>query len=101
MSKIVTNSIEGLNDEDVRLNKRKGLSTRRMRGFKKGKIGPKDGKDHIGGNYAAAINIEMNLPKLLPDSTNFDVGLFFDSERLNHAYFEGDGELVCVEVKDD
>ena len=30
-----------------------------------------------------------------------DVGLFFDSERLNHAYFEGDGELVCVEVKDD
>tara|TARA_R100000329_G_scaffold33298_2_gene31070 strand:+ start:701 stop:880 length:180 start_codon:yes stop_codon:yes gene_type:complete len=22
-------------------------------------------------------------------------------ERLNHVYFEGDGELVCVEVKDD
>lgn len=22
-------------------------------------------------------------------------------ERLNHVYFEGDGELVCAEVKDD
>ena len=34
-----------------------------MRGFSKGKIGPVDGNDHIGGNYAAAVNFDVNLPK--------------------------------------
>jgi len=62
----------------VGLSKRNFLSSKRLRGFKKGKVGPKDGKDHVGGNYAAAMNLEMNLPKLLPDSTNLDIGLFFD-----------------------
>ena len=28
-----------------------------MRGFEKNKIGPVDGSDHIGGNYAAALNL--------------------------------------------
>ena len=37
-----------------------------------------DGNDHIGGNYAAAINLETNLPNLLPESTNTDVNLFLD-----------------------
>ena len=42
------------------------------------KVGPVDGSDHVGGNYAAAINFDTNLPKLLPDSSNVDVGLFLD-----------------------
>ena len=49
-----------------------------MRGFERGKVGPKDGTDHIGGNYAAALNFEANLPNLLPESTKTDVGLFMD-----------------------
>ena len=77
-SKIYVSSINGLSNEDVRLSSRKGLSSKRLRGFKKGKIGPKDGKDHIGGNYAAALNLESNLPNLLPDSSNVDIGLFLD-----------------------
>ncbi len=77
-NKFYLSTIDGLNNEDVRLSKRNFLSSKRLRGFKKGKVGPKDGKDHVGGNYAAAMNLEMNLPKLLPDSTNLDVGLFFD-----------------------
>ena len=32
----------------------------------------------IGGNYAAALNFDTNLPNLLPDSSNIDVGLFLD-----------------------
>jgi outer membrane protein insertion porin family len=76
--KIYLSAINGLNDEDVRISKRKFLSSSRLRGFKKNKIGPKDGTDHIGGNYAAAINFETNLPNLLPDSTKTDVGLFLD-----------------------
>ena len=81
-NKYYLSGIEGLNNEDVRLNKRKNLSTKRLRGFKRGKVGPKDGKDHIGGNYAAAVNVEMNLPKLLPESTNFDIGLFLDAGNV-------------------
>ena len=44
----------------------------------KKKVGPVDGKDHVGGNYAAALNLETNLPNLLPDNTNTDVSLFLD-----------------------
>ena len=76
--KIFLSAINGLNDEDVRLSKRKSLSTRRLRGFSKGKIGPVDGNDHIGGNYAAAVNFDVNLPNLLPDSSNTDVSFFVD-----------------------
>ena len=32
----------------------------------------------MGGNYAVALNLEANLPNLLPDNTNADVGLFLD-----------------------
>ena len=44
-----------LDDDDVRLSKRKFLSTKRLRGFERGKVGPVDGNDHVGGNYAAAV----------------------------------------------
>jgi outer membrane protein assembly factor BamA len=36
-------TINGLGDDDVRLSKRKNLSTKRLRGFEKGKVGPVDG----------------------------------------------------------
>ena len=77
-SKLFISTAHGLSDDDVRLSRRQNLSTKRLRGFKRGKVGPVDGSDHIGGNYAAAINIEANLPKLLADSTKTDVGLFLD-----------------------
>ena len=49
-----------------------------MRGFENGKVGPVDGSDHVRGNYASAINFETNLPNLLPESSNTDIGLFLD-----------------------
>ncbi len=76
--KLYLSAINGLNNDDVRLSKRRGLSSRRLRGFEKNKVGPVDGKDHIRGNYAAAVNLETNLPNLLPENTNMDVGLFLD-----------------------
>lgn len=81
-SKFFLTSINSINDEDVRLSKRKGLSTKRLRGFERNKVGPVDGNDHIGGNYAAAVNIETNLPNLLPDSSNIDVSLFLDAGNV-------------------
>ena len=71
-------AVNGLGDDDVRLSKRKHLSSSRLRGFEKGKIGPVDGTDFIGGNYAAAINFEASLPNLLPEATNTDVNIFLD-----------------------
>ncbi len=77
--KFYFSAINGLGSDDVRLSKRKNLSTTRLRGFEKGKVGPVDGDDHIGGNYAAAINLETNLPNLLPENYNTDISLFLDA----------------------
>ncbi len=77
-SKLYVSTINGLNDDNVRLSKRKSLSTKRLRGFEKSKVGPVDGGDHIGGNYAAALNFEANLPNLLPENTRTDVTAFLD-----------------------
>ncbi len=77
-AKIYMSAINGIGGDDVRLSKRKYLGTKRLRGFKSGKVGPLDGTDHVGGNYAAALNIEANLPKLLPETTNTDISLFLD-----------------------
>ena len=77
-SKLLISTVNGLGSDDVRLSKRKNLNNRRLRGFEKNKIGPVDGKDHVGGNYAAALNFEANLPNFLPDDTKTDVVLFLD-----------------------
>tara|TARA_B100001093_G_scaffold518567_1_gene603893 strand:+ start:1650 stop:3881 length:2232 start_codon:yes stop_codon:yes gene_type:complete len=76
--KFIVSAINGLNDEDVRISKRKTLSSSRLRGFEKGKVGPVDGLDHVGGNYSAAVNLEASMPNLLPDSTNTDIAFFLD-----------------------
>ena len=80
--KFYLSTINGLDNENVRLSKRRSLSTSRLRGFEQGKIGPVDSDDHIGGNYAAAINLEANLPNLLPESTNTDISVFFDTGNV-------------------
>ena len=77
-SKLYIATVNAFGDDDVRLSNRKSISSRRLRGFEKNKVGPVDGADHIGGNYAAALNLETNLPNLLPEDTNTDVTLFLD-----------------------
>ena len=77
-SKLFLTAINGLGDDNVRLSKRRGLPGSRLRGFEKGKVGPVDGNDHIGGNYAAALNFEANLPNLLPENSNSDAYIFLD-----------------------
>ena len=74
-------SVNGFS-EDVMLSKRLHVPSSRLRGFKKGQVGPKDGVDYIGGNYASAVNVETSLPNLLPESSKMDVGLFLDFGNL-------------------
>ncbi len=77
-TKLYLSAINGLGSDNVRLSKRRSLSSSRLRGFEKGKVGPLDGTDHIAGNYAAALNFEANFPNFLPEATQTDVGLFLD-----------------------
>ena len=75
-------AINSLTDEDVRVSNRLGLSSNRMRGFESGKIGPRDGNDYIGGNYAAAINLSTTLPMLLESFENIDMKYFIDAGNV-------------------
>ncbi len=69
------NSIDG---SDVRISKRAKMPYYRLRGFEKGKIGPKDSTDYIGGNYVTALNFSTNLPGILPSFENLDFSYFID-----------------------
>ena len=69
------NSIKG---DDIKLTERLYIPTRKLRGFERGKVGPKDGSDFVGGNYIATINAATNLPVLFQDSQNLDAIFFLD-----------------------
>ena len=70
-------NVNNLGSDDVRISKRAFLPYNRLRGFEKGKIGPVDNSDYIGGNYVSSLNLSTNLPKFLP-SENFDLSYFVD-----------------------
>ena len=69
-------------DEDVRLSERQYISSKRLRGFVRGKVGPKDGTDWVGGNYISGMSAEAQLPNLLPESYKTDFGIFFDTGNV-------------------
>ena len=75
-------SSNSLNNDNIRLSERMFIRESNLRGFESGKIGPKDGKDFIGGNFASAINLTTNLPKLTENFQNLDLGLFFDAANI-------------------
>ena len=77
-AKFYVSAINGIGDDDVRLSKRRMLSEKRLRGFERNKVGPVDANDHIGGNYAAALNLETNLPNLIPEDYNAEAIFFLD-----------------------
>ncbi len=80
--RFLAQSINSLSDEDVRISKRIYLPNKRLKGFEFGKIGPKDGQDYIGGNYATALNFATTLPGLLRDLETIDFSFFVDSGNV-------------------
>lgn len=74
-----TNSLTG---KDAKLSDRLFLPSSRLRGFEAGKVGPKDGTDYIGGNYALAFNAATTLPQILPNLQNTNFSLFFDAANI-------------------
>tara|TARA_B100001057_G_scaffold454676_1_gene500638 strand:+ start:32 stop:2260 length:2229 start_codon:yes stop_codon:yes gene_type:complete len=74
-------AVTGLSD-DVRVSERLNLPRKRLRGFEAGKIGPVDADDHVGGNYAASINFQTNLPFLFPSFQSVDFNYFVDAGNV-------------------
>ena len=74
-----TNSLTGKN---VKLSDRLFLPSGKLRGFESGKVGPKDGLDYIGGNYAASINLATTLPQIMPNLQNTNFSVFFDAANI-------------------
>ena len=69
-------------DDNVRVSKRVSIPSRRLRGFEGGKIGPKDGSQFIGGNYATALNLSSTIPNILFENENIDFNLFIDMANV-------------------
>jgi len=73
------NSITGKN---VKLSERINLPSSRLRGFEAGRVGPKDGDDFVGGNYAASINFASTIPQIFEESQNVDFLFFIDTANI-------------------
>ena len=74
-------TITGLSD-DVRISKRLYIPSYRLRGFAKGKVGPVDNNDYIGGNHLTSVNMSATLPNILEGLDNLDVGVFLDAANI-------------------
>jgi outer membrane protein insertion porin family len=75
-------SATSLSNEDVKLTERLSIPSNKLRGFERGKVGPKDGNDFIGGNFISSINLQSSLPFLFENSQNFDAIIFFDAANI-------------------
>ena len=71
-----------ISNDNIKLSERINLPSSKLRGFEVGRIGPKDGEDFIGGNYAAAINFSSTMPQIFEESQNVELLYFFDVANL-------------------
>ena len=76
-AKLYMQAINSLED-NVRISKRVYVPSRRLRGFESGKIGPKDGDQFIGGNYATSLNLNSTIPNIFFENEDVDFNLFLD-----------------------
>ena len=75
---IYLEAANSLQNKDIKLSERIKIPSRRLRGFETGRIGPKDGKDYIGGNYAYSLNFSSTIPQIFEESQNVDFLFFTD-----------------------
>ena len=70
-----------LGDDDVKISDRLSIPRKLLRGFERGKVGPKDGDDYIGGNYMASLNLVSDLP-IFEGLENINFHSFYDMANL-------------------
>ena len=69
-------------EDNVRVSKRVFVPSKRLRGFESGKIGPKDGTQYIGGNYASSLNLSSTFPNVIFEKENIDLNFFIDMANV-------------------
>ena len=88
-------SANSLNNKNIKLSERITIPSSRLRGFEAGRVGPKDGDDFVGGNYAYSINFASNIPQIFEESQNLDFLFFADAADIwgvdYNSSIEGDG----------
>ncbi len=70
-----------LGDDDVRISERLYVPTSRLRGFQRGRVGPMDAGDYIGGNYVTTINMSAELP-VLDSLDTITLSSFYDAANI-------------------
>ncbi len=75
-------TVNSLTGDDVRITNRFWLPRKKLKGFKTRNVGPRDGTDYVGGNYAAALNFDTTLPMIFSTVENVDVRYFVDTANL-------------------
>jgi len=71
-----------LSDKNVKLSERLFLPSSKLRGFVRGKVGPKDGTDYVGGNNSMAMNVATTLPQIFPNFEEVDFSIFMDAANI-------------------
>ena len=67
-----------LNNKDIKLSERINIPSSRLRGFEAGRVGPKDGDDFIGGNFAYSLNFSSTIPQFFEEAQNVEFIFFTD-----------------------
>jgi len=75
-------SATSLTGDDVKLSERLYIPGSKLRGFERGKIGPKDQSDFIGGNYISTLNATTTIPKILENVQTIDLVFFADAGNI-------------------
>ena len=95
-------SANSINNKNVKLSERITIPSSRLRGFEYGRVGPKDGDDFIGGNYAYSLNFTSSLPYIFEDLQNLDLLFFADIADIwgvdYNSSIKGDGTRSSLGV---
>ena len=66
----------------LKASKRLNVPTSKLRGFERGKVGPVENNDYIGGNHVSTLNLSATLPSVVEGLDNLDIGVFFDAANV-------------------
>jgi len=75
-------TINSVTGDDVRISERLYMPSRKLRGFQRGKVGPVDSDDYVGGNYVSSLNFSATLPNVMPNWQTADFSVFFDAGNV-------------------
>ncbi len=79
---IYAKSVNSLTGDNVRISERLYMPSRKLRGFQRGKVGPVDSNDYVGGNYVSSVNFAATLPNIVPNWQNADFSIFLDAGNV-------------------